>query len=315
MIEKTAPAASELKTPKSEIAFGATDLALIAMTLIWGLNFIAVKTTLIQITPFAFVSTRFLIAGTLLYLLVRVRQHGFGIPRSAWRKVAVLGIIGTAIYQPLFIGGLALTKASNSALILSITPTFILLLNRILHKESFTRRGWIGVLLSFSGVAFIVQSGGDLLDSANLLGDALILVAAFCWSLYSVLAAPLLRTYSPLSLTAFSTVVGTIPLLLLGMPAILAQDWASVTLAGWTGLFFSATFAVVVALVIWNLGVQRIGGARTAIYNNLTPVIATLAAALFLGEPLTPLKIAGAVVIFLGLYLARTTNVVLEPEG
>jgi drug/metabolite transporter (DMT)-like permease len=71
----------------------------------------------------------------------------------------------------------------------------------------------------------------------------------------------------------------------------------------------------VVAYLIWNRGLQRLGGARTAIYSNLTPVIATLAAALFLGETLTLEKIAGAVFIFVGLYLARTANVLVEAEG
>ncbi len=80
-------------------------------------------------------------------------------------------------------------------------------------------------------------------------------------------------------------------------------------------MLYSALFAIVIAYIIWNLGIQRIGGARTAIYSNLTPVIATLAATFFLNEQLTPLKIIGAVIIFVGLYLARTAHIVLEPEG
>jgi drug/metabolite transporter (DMT)-like permease len=78
---------------------------------------------------------------------------------------------------------------------------------------------------------------------------------------------------------------------------------------------YSAGLAIVVAYILWNTGVKRIGSARTAIYNNLTPVIATFGAAIFLGEPLTIFKIVGAGIIFLGLYLARTANLVLEPEG
>ena len=60
------------------------------------------------------------------------------------------------------------------------------------------------------------------------------------------------------------------------------------------GVLYSATFAIVVAYIIWNLGIQRIGGARTAFYSNLTPVIATLLATIFLGETLTVLKVVGA---------------------
>lgn len=307
---------SETRNQKSEIHFGLIDAALIGMTLIWGFNFIIVKTTLSEISAGAFMAARFMIAGALLWAIVRWRQGGFGIPRADWGKVALVGVIGTTIYQPLFLNGLALTKASNSALILASTPAFIVLLNRFIRGERFAARGWIGIALSFAGIGLIVASGGDLMsDSRALWGDILILGATFCWSVYSVLTAPLLKQFSPLSVTALSTLFGTVPLVLISLPALVAQPWADVSVSGWSGLLYSAVFAIVIAYIIWNVGVQRIGGARTAIYNNLTPVIATLAAALFLNEPLTVLKITGAIIIFIGLYLARTANIIVEPEG
>lgn len=316
MIEKPAGNQSEIGNRKSEIHFGPIDAALVGMTFIWGFNFIVVKTTLTEISAPAFMAARFIIAGVLLFLIVRWRQGDFGIPRADWGKVALVGIVGTTIYQPLFLNGLALTKASNSALILASTPAFIVLLNRFVRGERFAARGWLGIGLSFVGIALIVLSGGDLLtDPGAVLGDALILAATICWSVYSVLTAPLLKRFSSLSLTALSTLFGTVPLVILSLPALAAQPWAAVSPAGWSGLLYSAIFAIVIAYIIWNVGVQRIGGARTAIYNNLTPVIATLAAALFLNEPLTVLKITGAIIIFAGLYLARTANILVEPEG
>lgn len=308
--------AGSVKDQQSKIGFGCIDLALVGMTLIWGFNFIVIKTTLTEIAPLAFMAGRFIIAATLLVLIVKWRQGGIGIPRADWRSAALLGIVGTTLYQPLFVNGLALTKASNSALILAATPAFIALLNRFIRGERFTLRGWVGIALSFLGIALIVVSSGDMtLDPSALLGDVLILTAAILWSLYSVLSAPLLKRYSSLSLTALSTLFGTIPLVLLSIPALAVQPWASVSTGGWVGLLYSAIFAIVIAYVIWNIGVQRIGGARTALYNNLTPVVATLAAFVFLNETLTWLKIAGAVVIFVGLYLARTANIVVEPEA
>jgi drug/metabolite transporter (DMT)-like permease len=59
------------------------------------------------------------------------------------------------------------------------------------------------------------------------------------------------------------------------------------------------------------MGVKKIGGARTALYANLIPVVGTLAAALFLGEIITPLMVAGAIVIFAGLHLTRTARVLI----
>lgn len=316
MMDKSSTAKSEIINPKSKISFGFTDLMLVLMTFIWGFNFIIVKTALLELSPMAFLALRFSIATLFFVLFVRLRQGGFAIPRSEWVKVALIGIVGTTVYQPLFINGLALTKASNTALILATTPAFIVLAQRILYRERFAARGWLGILLSFVGIILIVISGGDLTaNSQALLGDLMVLGGTLCWALYSVFAAPYLKKYSSLEFSALSTLFGTLPLLVLTAPAVLQQNWVAVSASSLIGVLYSALFAIVVAYIIWNLGIQRIGGARTAIYSNLTPVIAAFAAAVFLGEELTPLKIVGAAIIFGGLYLARTANIVLEPEG
>lgn len=297
-------------------AFGMTDVALITMTFIWGFNFIVVKTALSELEPMTFLALRFSTATLFFLIVVRLIQGRFLIPRKEWGKIALIGLVGTAIYQPFFIYGLALTKASNTSLILATTPAFIVVINRVLYKERFARRGLFGILLSFMGITLIVLSGGDLrLESSALLGDLLVLVGTSCWALYSVLAAPLLKSYSSLEFSALSTGMGTLPLLVLTIPSLLSQNWGAVSLNSGLGVLYSAGLAIVVAYFIWNLGIQRIGGARTAIYSNLTPVIATILSVIFLNETLTALKVGGAVVIFLGLYLARTANIVVEPEG
>lgn len=310
-MDKTAPVVTA-----DARSFGATDFALISMTFIWGFNFIIVKTALSELQPLTFLALRFSTASVFFVIAVLLVQKRFLIPRREWGKLALIGIVGTTIYQPLFINGLAMTKASNTSLILATTPAFIVLINRFWCKERFALRGWLGIALSFAGILLIVFSSGDLtVDPSALRGDLFVLGGTLCWALYSVFAAPVLKSYSSLEFSALSTAFGTIPLVLLTIPSLVSQNWGAVSLNTALGVFYSATFAIVVAYVIWNLGIQRIGGARTAIYSNLTPVIATIAATFFLGESLTALKVVGAVIIFVGLYLARTANVIVEPEG
>lgn len=302
---------------QAERRFGLTDLALIAMTFIWGSNFVVVKAALGQFHPMAFIALRFLCAAILLMAFAYVHEGRLHLRSAAWGQLTLAGLIGTTLYQPLFINGLALASASNSALILATTPAFIALMNRLLGRERLARQGWLGIALSFFGIVLIVQSSGAAAPlgrsaAAPVPGDALILACTVLWSLYSVISAPLLRQSSSLSVTALSTLLGTLPLLVITAPWLMTQDWSRVHANGWLGLAYSATFAIVVAYIIWNLGIQRIGGARTATYNNLTPVIATLAAALFLNEPITWLKLIGAGIIFIGLYLTRTARVIVE---
>jgi drug/metabolite transporter (DMT)-like permease len=305
-----------LSTTQPAARFGVVDIALVLMTAIWGSNFVVLKFTFLEIAPMAFMPLRFLLASALILIVLAARERTLGLRREDYLKVVVVGLVGTSFYQLLFINGVALTTASNSALILSSTPAFIALINRMSGRERLDRRGWLGIALAILGIVLIVEStNGVEWGSAALVGDLLILIGTLCWSLYSVLSAPLLKVYSPLRVTALSMAFGTIPLLFLGAPALLAQDWSRVGASGWAGLTYSFTLAIVVAYIIWNVGVRRIGGARTAIYNNLTPVVASLVAAVFLNEAITPLKILGAFVIFVGLYLTRTGNLVMEPEA
>src|SRR5437867_13437456 len=118
--------AAELESGPSPNRFGATDLALIGMTMIWGANFVIAKTTFAQLAPMAFITLRFLLASALILVVLATREpHALALARTDFARVLSAGLVGTTLYQPLFIKGLALTTASNSALILASTPAFI----------------------------------------------------------------------------------------------------------------------------------------------------------------------------------------------
>ena len=72
-------------------------------------------------------------------------------------------------------------------------------------------------------------------------------------------------------------------------------------------------FAIALAYLIWSYGVRRIGSTRTAIYSNITPIVALLVAWLGLGETPTLGQLAGAVVIFAGIYLVRHGMIAIAP--
>lgn len=290
---------------------GAIDLALLLVAVIWGLNTVVIKATYTQIPIMAFMSLRFMLASVLLLLVAWKTEHSLFVQRRHWLLFIAAGMASTGLYQPLFLNGLSLTTASNTALIVAASPAFVALINRLLGRELLSGRGWLGIILAFGGIVLIVEGGGGLhLGSQHLLGDVLILVSTFLWACYVVMVAPLMKIYSPLRVTAVATAVGAILPTLLGLPAVMALPLDQVHWTGWAGVLYSALLAIVFSYIIWNMGVQKIGGSRTSLYANLIPVIGAAAAALFLGEAITPLKIAGAAIIFFGLHLARTARVV-----
>lgn len=304
-----APAARPEAATSSQ--FGAIDVALLMMTVIWGLNAVIVKATYTQIPPMAFMSLRFMVAGALLIAVAWGTERSLYVRRRDWLLFGAAAMAGTGFYQPLFLNGLSLTTVSNTALIIAASPAFVALLNRLLGREVLSGRGWLGIALAFTGIVLIVEGGGGFEPgSQHLVGDLMVFLSTFLWASYAVLAAPLMNTYSPLRVTAVTTAIGALPLTLIGLPAVLALPLVQVQWSGWAGVLYSAVLAIVVAYIIWNMGVKKIGGSRTALYGNLIPVIGAGAAALFLGEAITPLKIVGAAIILAGLQLARTARVV-----
>jgi len=115
----------------------------------------------------------------------------------------------------------------------------------------------------------------------------------------------LLARYSPLQFSAWTMTMGVGALLVISARDLYSQDWAGVGSWGWGGLIYSTLLAIVVGYYIWNNGVKKLGPARTALYNNLSPVTAMISGWLLMGENLTLVRIAGATLIVGGLYIAR----------
>ena len=283
------------------------DLMLIAMSIVWGLNFTAIKGAVSEFQPLTFNTIRFAISSLFLLGLLWLRERSIRVHRKDLARFVLLAIIGNTAYQMFFINGIALTTATNSALILATTPIFIILFGAFLNVEKVTSRIVQGVILSFIGVVMIVLGTGNSLTFSNqsLLGDLLIVANPICWSIYTVLSKPMLKEYSPLKLTAVTMAIGAAPLVLVGIPSLGTQNWAEISTSSWVGLGFSAFLAIGLGYVIWYTGVSRIGSAKTSLYDNLVTVFAVASAWIILSESMTWIQILGAVLVFASLYLVR----------
>jgi drug/metabolite transporter (DMT)-like permease len=296
-----------VSAPASKSRFSAVDLLLIMMSIIWGVNFSAVKGALSDFSPLSFNAVRFGTASLILLSLLWVRERSLNIRRKDVGYFVMLAVIGNTIYQLFFINGIALTTAINSSLILATTPIFIILFGAVLGVEKINSRVVQGVILSFTGVVMIILGSGKPLTvtDQSLMGDLLIVANPICWSLYTVLSKPMLKEYSPLKLTTITMAIGTVPLLLVSIPSVTTENWAAISTNAWIGLAFSAVFAIATGYTLWYIGVSRIGSSRTALYDNLVTVFAVAAAWVLLSEGMTAIQIVGAVLVFVSLYVAR----------
>jgi drug/metabolite transporter (DMT)-like permease len=227
--------------------------------------------------------------------------------REHWPRIVGLGILGNVVYQGFFILGIEITLAGNASILLATIPVWTLALSTLRRHESPDSLVWIGVLATLSGMLLVVLGSTMNLSirGATLRGDLLIVGAAITWSAYSVGSRRLIRRYGSLSVAAWTLWVGAVGLILLGAPALLRTPLRQITPMAWGGVVYSGVFAIGLAYILWYRGVQRIGNARTAVFTNLTPVVALGVAWAWLGEIPSVLQIVGVVVVLVGLSMAR----------
>jgi drug/metabolite transporter (DMT)-like permease len=289
------------------------DVLLLLMIVIWGSNFSVVKYALRDFPEISFNALRLIMASAVfLVAIATVRARARAGVRPAepsltmreWRSLIFLGLIGTGFYQMLFLAGVARTSVANSSLIFGCTPVVVAIMSSVVGHDRLTAARWAGAALSFTGIYTLVGLRAEL-SSVTFAGDVLIFGAMLCWSIYSVAAQPLLKRHSPLVVTGWAMVSGTTVYLAFALVPLLRTDWSAISPLSWGLMTASALLALAFSYIVWYTAVQKIGSARTAIYSNLTPIVAMIVAALWLGEPITRTQIVGATLILSGIALTR----------
>lgn len=283
------------------------ELDLLALVVIWGVNFTVVKVALREIEPMAFNALRFPFAALAVWIVLRAQGRRL-LPRAGdWTRVAWLSVLGHVAYQVFFITGLSITLAGNASLMLATVPMWIAILSPALGHERFS---WIvlgGVSITMAGLSLVILGGpsGMALGGETLRGDLFMLASAVVWALYTVLGRRLVRRNGALEVTAWTLWVGTAALVLIGLPDLLRTDFTGISAGAWLGTAYAGVLAIGVAYFIWYRGVQRLGASRTAVYSNLVPVAAILTAWIWIGETPQALQVLGAGVILAGIAVVR----------
>jgi drug/metabolite transporter (DMT)-like permease len=291
--------------------FGLTDLLLLVTVFFWAINLIIIKNVIGgALQPIAFTALRFALASLILLPVLRSLTPAERAVSSSDRwKIIGLGLLGNSLYQVFFIIGMANTSPTNASLILATPPIFIALIGAVFKLEKLTWLAWLGILLSFGGIALVILGNAptETADGAahSLFGDLMTLGAAVMWASYTLLAAPLLKRHVSLKITALTVSVGAVPLIVIAVPAFITTDWPNVSVTAWLGVLYCGGVAIALGYILWNRGVQQVGAARTAVYSNLTPVLVALLAWLVRGDPVTGYHIVSAIIILTGITLTR----------
>lgn len=283
------------------------EFSLFLIAVVWALNFSIIKTSLDEIDPLSFNGLRFIFAAAIVWAVLLWEKQNIRIPKKDWLPLLGMGFLGNLVYQGFFIIGIDFTLSANAAVMLGTIPIWVALLAHFFSDEKMDLFKMAGVLCAFGGILFIILGGKEefSLGSDTFIGDAIMVLAAMVWALFTILSRPFLKRYTPLQFSTIMSTIGCVLLLLAGLPAMAEVNWQTVSYTAYGGVLYSGALAIGAAYIVWNYGLQTVGAVRSATYQNLVPVLGLFFGVLLLNEQLTLVQYFGSSLVVAGIVLAR----------
>ncbi|PAY09062.1 EamA family transporter [Bradyrhizobium sp. UFLA03-84] len=269
----------------------------VAVPLLWGYQFVVIKVGVTEFPPFFFLALRFLATALLLIPFVKKPT------REQLRPIAAISFFLGGLNFGLFYVGLGLGSGSMTAVAYLLSTPFTVLLAWPLLAERPSLTTVSGVALAFAGV-FVLRAEPGL--SANGLPLLLVIGAAFAFAVSNVLTKRY-GPFDPLMLMGWSSLF-TVPQVMLMSLLLEYGQLASLVAAderGWLALAYTIFIGGIVGFGLWFWLIARCSMGRVAPFSLLLPVFALMSSALFLGEPMTPKLIIGALLAISGVALTQ----------
>ncbi|WP_131795565.1 DMT family transporter [Fluoribacter gormanii] len=290
---------------KSEVS---VYLQLIMVQLIWGGAFIIGQLALTK-QP---VMTTLLIRnlgvslGFILILCCSRKYRWLMLPRATIWPLCGMGLFGVVLYNLLVYWGLSLSSAiSASLLIPTVQPLTTVLITHFKAIDQLSRPQYLGLLAGFSGAIATLTGDWSLHPGMhNIVGNLLLLLAAFSFSLYSTLSKLVLNHLPSLHTTAYATLIGSLlflPVSFLGEHRLILEY---LTLDFGLYIGYLVVLVGVLSFLWWSHGVKYLGPSQTGVITLLMPPFALLLAAVVLQQSISLLQMIGIVLSLLGVGLS-----------
>jgi drug/metabolite transporter (DMT)-like permease len=284
-------------------AVAAAIVVVLCMT--WGFNQVAVKLAIPDIPPLLQATIRSVIAAVLVALWTRWRGISFNL-----RDGTLLpGLIAGALFGLEFVfiyRGLLWTTASRAVLFIYLTPVLVAIGARwLLPGDRFRPSQWLGLALSFAGIAIAFGVPAPAADPRQMVGDVMMICAAISWSATTLVIKASTLNDAPFEKTSLYQLVVSVPILAIAALAFGETiTRAPSGLALWS-LAYQSLWVASISFVIWFALVQRYSASRLSAFTFLTPLFGVAAGYLVLDEPLTPAFVAAAALVVVGLVLVN----------
>jgi drug/metabolite transporter (DMT)-like permease len=275
---------------------------LLLTSCLWGGNFVFSKFLVDHASPMTLTLLRWIIAIVLLLPIVWKKEKNFRIRKDAILPLFLMGLLGVVLFNIFQFLALARTSAINVGLISTLNPISIAVSSALLIHEKLKLSQILSMMISLFGV-LVVLSKGNMYQLISLhfnLGDLYMIVAVIIWGLYSVCGKWAMQKVSPLMATFYSGVFGVLTVLPFNITHLHVNN---VNASFVSAILYTGVISTVVCMLLWNIGVQKIGATNAGIFLNFNPIFTAILAFLILKEKLTWAELIGSVIVITGCFL------------
>jgi len=280
-------------------------ILLVLTALFWGGSWVVVKQLTAEVDPIFIATVRFLIVSVFfLPVAVWLHKKGEKVKISDLGTILLLGIFGVTLLYILQYYGISLTTAINASLMITFNPTMTLILSAMFLDEKINLKKILAIIIAFLGAFLVITNGSIDFEKmiGSIEGSLLTLGSTTCWAIYTVINKKTLNRHSPLFITVYTSIIGTILLIPVALLASSPDKLFTLSINGWLGLLYLAVLCSVFGYSAWSYSLEKLDASKVAIFNYLIPLFAVVLSYLFLGESLTPYSAFGAFLIFAGVY-------------
>ncbi|MGE5627457.1 MAG: EamA family transporter [Solirubrobacterales bacterium] len=282
-------------------------LAYIAVCILWGSTYLAIRVGVGELPPTIFAGVRFLIAGSLMFCFASFK--GLSMPKNISEviKISIVGFLLLTCGNGSIVWAETHISSGMASLMIAVGPLFTAIIEWIIPGGAkMNKMGWLGLFIGFSGVAVLVFT--DLSSSSmDVFGVTMAIISSLTWSLGSIYSKKVFTNASTVTIIAIQMLAGGLFLSIIG--SFMGElSILHISPKGIMSILYLIIFGSLIGYSCYIYILEKWPAAKAATYAYVNPPVAVILGVIFLGEKITLKIVIASIIILSGVILVQTSK-------
>ena len=225
----------------------------------------------------------------------------------------VASLFAIVFNQAIFITGVSMTSPINASIVTTFLPIITMVISAFYLKEPITLKKLLGVIVGGAGAVLIIISStqldaGSSASNRNLMGILLVFMAQTSYAIYFVFFKNFVDKYSPITLMKWMFLFASITYLPFGQSEFLHLDYTAIPFTVYKDIAFVVLGSTFLTYLMVPIGQKNLRPTVASMYNNVQPIVATIAAAVMGIDAFGLLKGIAIALVFVGVFIVNRSK-------